>query len=165
VLSLPAQSAHKQYVQRGVVHVAFGRAEFCSRKNNKPGCSKSPKLVLNLKSIADAAPDNQACYCMGFTAALHTTTGNAGSAGLPQVPLQAHAQLTCCCWGDEKRNQVGSREAHMQQGHTGRTRFSNKSNKGYRNKSTVANSTQEHAGWCCRAPGTHETALQANCNY
>jgi hypothetical protein len=30
---------------------------------------------------------------------------------------------------DERRSQVGSREAHMQQGHTGRAMFSKRSNK------------------------------------
>jgi hypothetical protein len=60
-------------------------------------------MVLSLKSIADAAPDNQACYCIWFTAALHTTIGNAGSAGLPQVPLQAHANSPAAAGGREKK--------------------------------------------------------------
>jgi hypothetical protein len=62
----------------------------------------------------------------GRTAAPHTAASNSGLAGLPQAPLQAHARLTCCCCG--LKNPGGSREEHMQK-HTGRARFSKRSNK------------------------------------
>jgi hypothetical protein len=175
VLCLPVQSApnSNQYVQRGVVHVTFGRAEFYSRKNNKSGCSKSPNLVRNLKSIADAER---------LTIRHATAWGSQLLYTQRQAMLVRHAchkhhrkhmhDSPAAAAVGRDRSQVGSREEYMQGGHTGRALFSRRSNKEACNVKAqwhpVHRSTQ---GWCCRgclvlhkcSSMLHDTALQAHC--
>jgi hypothetical protein len=112
-------------------------------------------MTASMLQMVVQAPEKQHCSCMGFhscsTHSCSTHNGKQRRFGRLATSTIASTCMThlLLLWGRD-RSQVGGRKRTCK-GHTGRAMFSKRSNKrSLQHESTVACSTHEHAGWCCR---------------